>query len=184
MTIYENHPLFLQMLAELYRRTDGDPSASASMYDLGAAASIDRQDAQEVGQALIGAGLAAIVSLSGKIGITAEGVAYLQDRGVVAPAQPAQAAGVRLGSAPVIEPAAREAVEVLVARIKTEAGEQQWPFEAFSELTADVRTIEAQLASPRPKTPILRECLRAVRLLLERNGARGALSRIDTLIGQ
>lgn len=181
MSIDENHPLFLQMLAELYRRTDGDPGTSASMYDLGAVAGIDRQDAQEVGQALIGAGLAAIVSLSGKIGLTAEGVAYLQDRGQAAPAQEA---GVRLGSAPVVEPAVREAVEVLVARIKTDAGDQQWPFEAFSELTADLRTIEAQLASPRPKTPILRECLRAVRLLLERNGARGALSRIDTLIGQ
>lgn len=181
MRIDENHPLFLQMLAELYRRTDGDPGTSASMYDLGAAVGIDRQDAQEVGQALIGAGLAAIVSLAGKIGLTAEGVAYLQDRGQAAPAQ---AAGVRLGLAPVVEPAARDAVEVLVARIKTDAGDQQWPFEAFSELTADLRTIEAQLASPRPKTPILRECLRAVRVLLERNGARGALSRIDTLIGQ
>jgi hypothetical protein len=179
MPIDEDHPQFLQMLAELYRRTDGDLSASASMYDLGAAAGIDRQDAQDVGQALIGAGLAAIVSLSGKIGITAEGVAYLQDCGAAAPAQKE---GVRLGSAPVVEPAAREAVEVLVARIKTEAGDQQWPFEAFAELTADLRTIEAQLASPRPKTAILRECLGAVRALLDRNGTRGTLSRIDALI--
>lgn len=179
MAIDDNHPLFLQMLAELHRRTDGNPSASASMYDLGAAVGIERQEAQEVGQALIGAGLAAIVSLSGKIGLTAEGVAWLQERGAAAPAQ---AEGVRLGSAPVVEAAARDAVEALVARLKTEAGDQQWPFEAFSELTADLRTIEAQLASPRPKTPILRECLRAVRLLLERNGARGTLSRIDALL--
>ncbi|MBW1647531.1 MAG: hypothetical protein JRJ72_05395 [Deltaproteobacteria bacterium] len=179
MTIDENHPLLLQMLAELHRRTGGDLSASVSMYDLGAAAGIDRQGAQEVGQALIGAGLAAIVSLSGKIGITAEGIAYLEDRGAAAPAREE---GVRLGAAPVVEPAAREAVEVLVARIKTEAGGQQWPFEAFSELAADLRTIEAQLASPRPKAAILRECLRAVRALLDRNGARGALPRIDALI--
>jgi hypothetical protein len=179
MTIDEQHPLFLQMLVELHRCTGGDPSASASMYDLGAGAGVDRQDAKEIGEALIGAGLAAIVSLSGKIGITAEGLAYLQDRGAASPAQEKKA---RLGSTPVIEPAAREAVETLVARIKTEAGHQQWPYEAFSELTADLRTIEAQLASPRPKTSILRECLRALRALLERNGARAALPPIDALI--
>ncbi len=180
MTIDEHHPFFLQMLTELYRHTNGDPSASASMYDLGVEAGIDRQDAQEVGQALIGAGLAAIVSLSGKIGITAEGIACLEDRGAVAPAGKE---GVRLGSAPVLQPEAQAAVEALVARIKTEAGGQQWPFEAFSELTADLRTIEAQLASPRPKTSILRECLHALRALLERNSVRGTLPLIDTLIG-
>jgi len=180
MTIDEHHPFFLQMLTELHRRTGGKSSASESMYDLGAAVGMDRQDAQEAGQALIGAGLADIVSLSGKIGITVEGIAYLEGRGAVAPAR---SEVVRLGSAAVVEPAAREAVEAVLARIKADASDYRWPFEALSEMMADLRTAEAQLASPHPKTAILRECLRAVRALLDRNGAPGAIARIDALIG-
>jgi hypothetical protein len=180
MTIDENHPLLIQMLGELYRHTGGDLSASASMYDLGTAAGIERQAAQEVGQALIGAGLAAIVSLSGKIGITAEGIAYLQDRGEAAAAD---TGAVRLGPGELIESAARDAVEAVVARIKAETGDQRWDFDRLAELMADLRTIEAQLASPRPKTAIVRECLRDVRSVLAGSDARGQLSRIDTLIG-
>ncbi len=180
MTIDENHPLLLQMLAELFRHSGGDLSVSVSMYDLGAKTGIDRETAQEVGQAMIGAGMASIVSLSGKIGITAEGIACLQTHGMAQPAETKSV--VRLGSGPVIDAAAKEAIEGIVARIKAETGQQRWTFDALAELMADLRTVEAQLSSPRPKTAIFRECLRSLRALLEGNGARGELARIDGLI--
>jgi hypothetical protein len=180
MTIDENHPLLLAMLAELYRQTGGNLSASASMYDLGAASGIDRQEAQEIGQALIGAGLAAIVSLSGKIGITAEGIASIQSQGL----EPsADVRAIRLGQRPVIDSPARDAIDALVAHIKADTTNQRWAYDRLAEMMADLRTIEAQLSSPRPKSAILRECLRSVRALLDSNDARKEIPRIDVLIG-
>ena len=180
MTFEENHPLVQQMLAELYRRTGGDPAGHVSMYDLGAAAAgLDRQVAQEVGQALIGAGLASIVSLSGSISITVEGIARIEAEGP----PPRTAAAVRLGDGPVLGAEAVEAVEAAVARLKSAAGERGWSFDLLCEVMADLRTIDAQLQSPRPKTAIVRAGLQDIAAVLHGAGDRDLFSPIEALIG-
>jgi hypothetical protein len=45
-----------------------------------------------------------------------------------------------------------------------------------SELKAEVETISSQLASPKPKTPILRECGKSIRSILEKAGGTVAAS--------
>ena len=180
MTFEENHPLVRQMLAELYRHTDGDPARHASMYDLGAAAAgLDRQAAQEVGQALIGAGLASIVSLSGSISITVEGIARVEADG----APPRTVAAVRLGDGPVLDAEAVEAVETAVARLKSAAGDRGWSFDLLCEVMADLKTIDAQLQSPRPKAAIVRAGLHDIAAVLQGVGDRDLLSPIEALIG-
>ena len=42
-------------------------------------------------------------------------------------------------------------------------GEQNLAYETLTEVIADVRTIEAQLISPRPKTAVVRACLEGLR---------------------
>ncbi len=48
-----------------------------------------------------------------------------------------------------------------------------------SELNAEVETISSQLASPKPKSPILRECVRSIRSILEKAGGSVAASIIS-----
>jgi len=42
--------------------------------------------------------------------------------------------------------------------IPRKCGDRGMSFEVLSEMTADIRTVEAQLASPKAKTAIIREC--------------------------
>lgn len=178
MPLDDNHPLVQQMLAELHRRTEGDSSRSVSMYELGRAIGLDRDAAKETGEALIGSGLAAIVSLSGSIGPTPEGLARIE-----ADAPPAgAAAGVRLGDGPVLDGKARDAVDALTARLKTRLAEGARDFDTLAELAADLRTLDVQLASPRPKTAVVRACLATLRDALAQGGDREGAALVDPLL--
>jgi hypothetical protein len=53
--------------------------------------------------------------------------------------------------------------------------------EQLAELQADVASIKAQLASPKPKHPFIRECLGSIRRILE-NAAGEVLGRAPELI--
>jgi hypothetical protein len=180
MSFSENHPVVQQMLAELHRHTGGDPSGKVSMYDLGQALGIDREEAQEAGQALLGAGLAPIVSLSGSIRITAEGRARVSAGGEAAN----ETDGVRLGAEPVLSAALRQALENATARLKGQIGQRGWAFDPLSEIMADLKTLDAQLQSPRPKTAIVRACLQSITALLERTGATDLKAPVAALMGK
>ena len=56
-----------------------------------------------------------------------------------------------------------EQVERILARLKSELSQSGLDFEALAEMMADIRTSEAQLASPQPKTAIVRECFTSLR---------------------
>jgi len=61
------------------------------------------------------------------------------------------------------------------------------PAQTLTELQADVSSIKAQLASPKPKHSLIRECLLSVRHVLEHAGAKlaatGILAALSTLVG-
>ena len=63
------------------------------------------------------------------------------------------------------------------------AGRRGWPFEALSEITADLRTLDAQLQSPRPKTAIVRACLQSIAAALSRIGAPDLRDPVAALLG-
>lgn len=63
-------------------------------------------------------------------------------------------------------------LELLTNQIK----DLQLSSDQESELKAEVETISSQLASPKPKTPILRECGRSIRSILEKAGGTVAAS--------
>ena len=180
MSFEESHPLVQQMLAELHRQTGGDLSAKVSMFTLGQSLGIDREAAQEAGQALIASGLAVIVSLSGAISITAEGLSRV-DAGGASGGQ--CGAAIRLGDEKILSVEARSVLESVTADIKSQAGRRGWPFEALSEITADLRTLDAQLQSPRPKTAIVRACLQSIAAALSRIGAPDLRDPVAALLG-
>ena len=76
--IKENLPLFI---VELYHRTQGDASVKVSMFDIGESLGLDRKLSLRTAEELIGTGLVEIKTLSGGIGITADGVAEAQGLG-------------------------------------------------------------------------------------------------------
>jgi hypothetical protein len=67
-------------------------------------------------------------------------------------------------------------VKNLVEQIKTAMNDLPLSDEAKDELRSDVQTIEPQLSSLRPKLPIVGECLRSMRTILE--GATGNATAI------
>jgi len=76
--IKESLPLFL---VELYHRTQGDASVKVSMFDIGESLGLDRKLTLRTAEELIGTGLVEIKTLSGVIGITADGVTEAQQLG-------------------------------------------------------------------------------------------------------
>jgi hypothetical protein len=76
--IKEILPLFI---VELYHRTQGDGSVKVSMFDIGESLGLDRKLTLRTAEELIGTGLVEIKTLSGVIGITADGVIEAQQLG-------------------------------------------------------------------------------------------------------
>jgi len=81
-----------------------------------------------------------------------------------------------------------EAVVKLIAQVEAAVKRaSDVPEGAIAELRADMATIKAQLGAPKPKQPIIRECLKSMRSVIEQAGgslvASGILAALTVLIG-
>ncbi len=169
-----------QFLARLHEQTKGDLSRQVSMYAVGESLGWDRETAAAVAQTLIAAELVHIMTLSGGIGISAEGVE------AVKPAAAPDGSGrgvVRLGRDRVMPEAERLAADRVCAGLKLHAGGLGLDFEELAELVADIKTLSAQLESSRPKTAIVRECLRSLGDSLKGKPDSRELGEITALLG-
>ncbi len=169
-------------LIELCEQTKGDPSVQVSMYDIGAALGLDRDDAKRIAEALISWELVEIRTLSGGIGICEEGIAEARRIGAGSPTS--QEAALKLGAAPVIDETIREGIEQIILDLKSRAGSMGLAYEALTEYVADLKTIDAQLGSSRPKTAILKECFRSIKDVAEKVGAKDSVAQIKALIDE
>jgi hypothetical protein len=146
-------------LVELYQMTAGDVSAQVSMFEVGTAMGLEKTEAGKLAEELIGDGLAEVKTLSGGIGITAEGIQRVQADGA---GKPATAAELDLGRGPVLEEEAVAAVSSLLADVKTQLSKTSATYDQLEEMVMDLKTIDVQLLSPRPKSAIVRETLRSL----------------------
>ncbi|MFH1983157.1 MAG: hypothetical protein ABIL58_15040 [Pseudomonadota bacterium] len=168
-------------LAAVYAQTDAVGAAQASMYAVGESLGMARPDAQRAAEDLIGMGLVEVRTLSGGIGLSGEGLAAcLQMAG---PGTGAAHAGAGLGSGPIVSDTDRTAIERILGQLKYLAGDKSWVFDALTDLMADLKTIDAQLMSSRPKTAIIRECLRSVQGLLDSAGHKDVAGDVGRLLG-
>lgn len=145
----------LELLLQVFESVGGDPARSVSMFAAGAALGWGRDAAAAHAQDLIGLGLLEIRTLSGAVGLAADGIAAV--RAVRGAADDTAAAP--LGIGPALSAAERRRAAELCAGVRAEAAASR---ELTPELEADLRTLAAQLESPQPKTAIVRECLRAL----------------------
>ena len=164
-------------LLELYRRTGGDPGAKQSMHDVGAAVGLDKTQAGKTAEALIGLGWAEIKTLSGGIGITAEGVQAAQQEGG------AQAgATLKLGAGPWIEEQDRRALDLILAEIKQCIAQTPTDYARLEEMVIDLKTAEVHLLSPRPRNSVIKAVLRGLQTTLGQSGARDLAARIERMV--
>ncbi|MCP4107206.1 MAG: hypothetical protein GY749_16970 [Desulfobacteraceae bacterium] len=164
---------------ELFEQTKGNQSAKISMFNIGEALGMDRSLSSRTAEELIGWGLAEVKTLSGDIGITDEGLAEAKKFGAGA-----GQAGLTLGDARIVNDTGRQAVELIVADLKTRIGNIGLDFDVLAELMADLKTIDAQLMSPKPKTAVIRECFRSVRDILASTGKDDSLRQVRSLLDE
>jgi hypothetical protein len=177
--VKENLPLFL---VELYLQTQGDPSIKVSMYDIGETLKLDRTVSSRTAEELIGTGLAEIKTLNGGIGITSDGVDEAQKLGASLSGE--GDTGHVLGNAPVLNETDRQVVEQITGGLKSQMGEKNLDFNSLGELMADLKSIDAQLSSPNPKTAVIRECFRSITGVLQKTNDTDSLSRVKSLLDE
>jgi hypothetical protein len=170
-----------QFLIQLFEKTRGDSSVQVSMYDIGDLMGLERDAASRVAERLIGSQLVEIRTLSGGIGISAAGSELVQD--LIGPLVPNAGESTKLGDEPLLNSAARQAVEQVVAEIKHHVGTLGLGFDTLTELMADLKTIDAQLESSRPKTAIVRQCLVSICSVLKAKPNSSLNDRVNGLLG-
>ena len=171
-----------QYLIQLFEQTNGDTAAQVSMYDVGKGLGMDHDTSARVAETLIGLQLAEIRTLSGGIGISAEGAAEV--KGLTGGSLPTGDTPGQLSDQPIMDAPSCQAVERVTDTLKSQTGNLGLDFDGLSELMADLKTIDAQLSSSRPKTAIIRECLRSVTDVLGKVGNSDILVKVKALLGE
>ena len=171
-----------QFLIQLFEQTGGDSFAQVSMYDIGEGVGLDRDTSSRVAETLIGLQLVEIQTLSGGIGISTEGANEVSR--LTGGVSPAGISPGKLTDQSVMDPISCRSVEQAAGELKSQAGNLGLDFDGLSELMADLKTIDAQLGSSRPKTAIIRECLRSLKEALEGSVENEILLKIKRLLGE
>lgn len=161
-------------LFELYTQTKGDPDVQVSMYDVGAVIGMEKTDAGAMAEDLYIQGYAELKTLSGGIGITAQGLDLLQIKRI--------SESLSLGHGPILESPGKEAVEKIIQDIKSSFGNTDQTYLHLEELVMDIKTVEIQMLSPRPKTKIIREVLRSLHGNLSVAAPKDLINSLDVLI--
>lgn len=155
----------------------GNAAGQTSMYDIGAGLGLDRAAAKQVAEELIGWGLVEVRTLSGGIGITEEGLAEAGKHGAAAGPET-----LRLGNDPVLSEKVLSAVQETVVSLKAGISDLGLAFEPLSELMADLRSIDAHLLSPRPKTAVVRALFESILAVLKKARANALVGPIENML--
>jgi hypothetical protein len=164
-------------LQQLFQSTEGQANAQVSMFEVGATIGMDKGQAGKIAEELIGNGYVEVKTLSGGIGITDQGIAAVRTD----EAAPAAADDLTINSGPVLNDTGRQAVETVLSELRTQVAAANFDYERIEELVMDIKTIEVQLLSPKPKTAIIREVLMSLRSALEMAGEKQIASRLGQM---
>ncbi|CAB1074631.1 hypothetical protein JY97_01765 [Alkalispirochaeta odontotermitis] len=169
-----------QFMIQLFEQTRGDLTLQVSMYDIGSLLELERDAASRVAEELMGLQMVEIRTLSGGIGISAAGSEMVQE--LIGPLTPEVGAPIALGHQPLLNSAGRQALEEILMDIKDKSGSLGLDFNSLTELMADLKTIDAQLGSSRPKTSIVRVCMHSISGVVKETANRELSGRISGLL--
>lgn len=166
-------------LKAMVEHSQADPGNQVSMYTVGEAIGMDRETASQVCQELMAFGLVEIRSLSGGVGITVDGLAFSGQPGHGGSA----AGGAQLKQGPILDDDDNVSVTAVLDDLKNSAGQWKLTYDQMAEFVADVKTIETQLLSPRPKTAVVKAVCGSIEALLKKVGDTSAAAKVHTLAG-
>ncbi len=165
-------------LNQLCTMTQGDPDIQVSMYDIGAALGVEKSEAGSLAESLFIQDLAELKTLSGGIAITENGLKTL---GRSLPGTPHEQS-LTLGRAPVLDPEKIEMVSKLLAEIKTALEKETNAYAWVEEVVMDIKTMEVQLLSPKPKTGIVKEIFTSLHRNLKQTGAKDLNQKLSAVL--
>jgi hypothetical protein len=154
-----------------------DVSCTVSMYELGEAIGYDRDAVTEITGTLISAGFIEIRTLAGGISITGLGLEVLDKEGV------RSGNGIALFAGEIVDERSMATVKRVLNDLKEKIGNLSLEFSVLAELLADIKTIDVQLTSPKPKAAILKTCFVSIRSVLKKGGQVENIKQIDILLG-
>lgn len=167
MTINDMDDMQKRFLQTLFEQTEGDLRQAASMYSIGQMLDLDKDASVRTAEMLMGAALVEIRSLSGAIGLTEDGIQAAA--ALSGSEETSDAERQTLCRSIILDKESIRWVEQTVWDLKAQIGLYKSGYDLLTELIADVKTLDAQLMSPRPKTAIVREVLCSIRDQLENN---------------
>jgi hypothetical protein len=167
-------------LETVYDRCDRDMEQQVSMYAAGEAIGLEKNEAGALAEELMVEGLLELKTLAGNVSLTSEGLAFL---GIAAQQGPDRTGVARLGSDAVVNEADLQLLEQLVEGIKKVTCARPMEFALLETVVFDLKTLEVQLLSPRPKTAIIREVLADIRDTLADAQLAEAAEMISSSLG-
>ena len=170
----------LHFFRSLFIKTNGDTRKQESMHEIGKEAGLDKLASKNIAEDLMSLGLIDIRTLSGGIGLTAEGV--LEAQRWFADITGTSASEMTLGNLPVVGEKNGAVITEILTGLKPRIGNLGIAFDDLTELLADIQSIEAQMRSSRPKTAIVRECFRSMLPVLARSSETETASRIKSFL--
>lgn len=155
----------MNFLKAVHNALGSSAENTVSMYQVGQSLGFEKEDAKRAAEELIAEGMIEVRTLSGDIGITEEGLAALGQED--SPKKNAKGVSRGLPDVPVLDPEGTEKVKEVLMVLKKGFPSLLLEYPLAEELVFDVKTIEVQLFSPRPKTAVIRETLLSVYSQLE-----------------
>jgi hypothetical protein len=146
-------------LYELYTLSQGDTNSEISMYEVGAGIGLEKADAGTIAEELMVEGCVELKTLAGGISITAEGLKALN---VKDPSAGSNNRIIKLGDDIVLNDQSRSAVTDIITEIKNNVTGRTAEYLQLEEIIIDIKTIEIQMLSPKPKTSVFRELLKSL----------------------
>lgn len=170
----------LHFFRSLFVKTGGDIKKQVSMHDIGNEAGLDKSATKTIAEELMSLGLIDIRTLSGGIGLTEDGLLEARSRFTDIPGS--GPAGLTLGKDKIVSAKTVAFVTEILTDLKPRIGKLGMIYDNLTELLADIQTLEAQLRSPKPKTLIAGECLRAILTTLTGCGETEVSARIRSFL--
>lgn len=167
------------LLETVHSQTGGDTSQHISMYEAGQSIGLEKTEARSLAEELIMQGLLELMTLAGGVAITQEGMDLI---GATSVNRSSPSSTLNLTQNKVLDEAGKKQIQELLEEIKEVTKSQSLDFAATEELLFDIKTIEIQLFSPRPKSAIFLEVLRSIQELLTKTECKQLSEKLGTII--
>ena len=167
-------------LYKLYTFTGADTDAQASMYDVGIALGLEREESGSMAENLFIEEFAELKTLSGGIGITAKGLKALD---IKIASSDNKGSTYVLSSNRIMDQHDFEATSQIIESIKQTVSSLDLSYDNVEQFIMDIKCLELHLVSNNPKTSVVKALLRELSQSLDNEKSEQIASDILVLTG-